>query len=143
VTTDFVAQMVKARNRVAGLAGQFGNPDIAGVVVRRQVDGGFYSYLQIKPDPVVREDLPELDQVRGVQSVEALRKAFVVSGIGRHYEEEKLRGPGVEYLIGARMVLDRPVGGTLCQFVSLEEKFLTWELRAIEKLSENQIYEYL
>lgn len=141
--TDFVSQMVAVRNKVAGLAGRFGNPDIAGVVVRRQNEDGFYSYLQITPDPVVREDLPEIDQVRGVRSVEALRKAFVISGIGRHYKEESLRGPGMEYLVGARMVLNKPVGGVLCQFVSLEEKFLTWELRAIEKISEQQIYEYI
>lgn len=141
--SDFVSQMVKLRNKAAAIAGKYGNPDIAPVAVRNRDGDGNFLYFQIEPDPHVSEQIPRPESLQDIRSVEGLRRAFTILGVGRNYSKEQLKGEGVEYVVGARLRLGRPVGGVVCQFVSVEERMLTWELQVVEKISEKQIYDYL
>lgn len=141
--SDFITQMVKLRNKTAAIAGRYGNPDIAPLVVRNRDENGDFFYFQIEPDPHISEEIPRPETLQDIRSVEGLRRAFTILGIGRNYSKEQLKGEGVEYVVGARLRLGKPVGGVICQFVSIEERMLTWELQLVEKISENQIYNYL
>lgn len=137
--TPFIQQMIFVRDQIAGLAGEFGNPNISSLIIRKRI-GTSVSYLEIAPNPVIQEDFPSRESIENLSSIEGLKRIFNVSGVSRKYQEEQLRGIGVDYLIGARLKLGTPVGGRTCSLVSMDKKTLTWELQLVERIAEQNYY---
>lgn len=139
MTLSFINQMIGLRDRLAPLADEFGHPNVRSLIIRKRTSTGV-EYLEITPDPVIEEEFPSKEAVQELRSVEGITKTYSVSGISRKYTEEQLRGAGIDYLVGARLKLGSPVGGVVCNLVSLTPKTLTWDAVLIERISERNFY---
>lgn len=139
MSQSFIEQMIGLRDRVAPLAKEFGNPNVLSLIVRKR-ENGVFRYLEIKPDPVIEEDFPTREEIQKLSSVEGLTRTYSISGISRKYQEDQLRGIGIDYLIGGRISLGEAVGGVVCNLVSLNRKTLTWDAVLIERIGEQNFY---
>lgn len=139
MSQSFIEQMIELRDRIAPLAKEFGNPNVNSLIICKR-ENGVFRYLEIKPDPIIKEEFPTREQVQDLRSVEGLTRNYSVFGISRKYTEEQIRGEGIDYLVGGRLRLGSPVGGAKCNLLSLERKSLTWDAVLVERIGEQNFY---
>lgn len=135
----FFNQMINLRDRLTPIAKEYGNPNIQSLIIRKRFEGD-NEYLEIHPSPLIKEQPLDREEIKNLGSIDGLVRAYSVLGISRRYKEEQLRGEGIDYLIRGRMKLGSPVGGIVCNLLSLEEKALTWNAVLIERISETNFY---
>jgi hypothetical protein len=145
---SLIAQMGHVRQQIAGLAEEYGLPNVRSLIVRQRTNIG-YQYTAIKPNPVIiTESSPQRNNLEDFNNIEVLQQPLMVKGISRRvdlstdwgYSYEDLVGSGIDYIVDGKLELGKVVGGIICNFESITEKTIHWDMKLIYNIGEQSIY---
>lgn len=145
---NLIAQMAHLRQQIAGLAEEYGLPNVRSLILRKRTDKG-YQYVQVKPNPVIiTESSPQRSNLEDFNNIEVLQQPLTVKGISRRvdlatkwgYSYDDLVGSGIDYIVDGRLELGKVIGGIICNFESITERTIHWDMRLIYNIGEQSIY---
>jgi hypothetical protein len=127
---NYVEQMIKLRDEIAPLGQAFGISTCRSLIIsRREINGQaiLIEFLEVSPQPIIERVSPyTATNFGGTQQIKI--DDLQVSGISRQYPREWIVGTGISYFIDATLLHRQVKGGFECEFVSIEEMPLTWNL---------------
>jgi hypothetical protein len=129
-------QMIELRDAIAPLAGELGMATARSLVIsRRELQSGgedepprlCINFVEVSPKPIIERVPPSLaSSFNGVQQIKI--DDLQVFGISRKYPREWIVGTGISYFVDATLLYEQVRGGFECEFVSIEELPLSWNL---------------
>jgi hypothetical protein len=127
---NFVEQMVQLRDAIAPLGAEFGIATSRSLVIsRREVnqEAILIQFLEVLPQPIIERVPPSMaTNFNGTQQIKI--DDLRVFGVSRKYPREWVVGTGISYFVDATLLHEQARGGFECEFVSIEEMPLTWNL---------------
>ena len=127
---NYVEQMVQLRDAIAPLGAEFGIATSRSLIIsRREINGEaiLIQFLEVFPQPIIERVPPSMaTNFNGIQQIKI--DDLRVFGISRKYAREWVVGTGISYFIDASLLHEQVKGGFECEFVSIEELPLTWNL---------------
>jgi hypothetical protein len=127
---NYVEQMINLRDAIAPLGQAFGIPTCRSLIIsRREINDVAISieFLEVLPQPIIERVSPYVaTNFNGTQQIKI--DDLQVYGISRKYPREWIIGTGISYFVDATLLHQQIRGGFECEFVSVEEMPLTWNL---------------
>lgn len=127
---SFVEQMMLLRDAIAPIAKELGMATSRSLVISRRVVGESslkIDFLEISPQPIIERVSPK--QATNFNGTEQIKNDDLqIFGISRKYPREWIVGTGISYFVDAVLINNQIRGGFECDFISIEEQPLTWNL---------------
>jgi hypothetical protein len=127
---SFVEQMMQLRDAIAPLGAEFGITTSRSLIIsRREVNQQsiLIQFFEVLPQPIIERVPPSMaTNFNGNQQIKI--DDLRVFGVTRKYPREWIVGTGISYFVDATLLHEQVKGGFECEFVSIEEMPLTWNL---------------
>lgn len=140
------ATAIALRDKAASLARRYKGFTVRSLVIRTDLE-----FKQVEPAPTV-----ELIQLKPEELIKGAQQAgatYEVKGISKKFTRTELEQEAIEFVIdgqtaegsSASLSTDNPVTGIFCNLVqgSLVEGDLCWELKLIQRIGEERLYDDL
>lgn len=134
------ASAIALRDKAASLANRYKGFTVRSLVIRR------YSlspeFIQVEPAPAI--ELVQLKPEELIKGAQQAGATYDVKGISKKFARTELEQEVTEFIIDGQTA-DNPVTGISCNLVqgSLVEGDLCWELKLIQRIGEERLYDDL
>ena len=146
--TNFALQMTLVRDlacRNIPLNMGFPNLDRRSLILRIRNPVGLFSFIQIKPDPIVNELDPNIEPITRLPAVQGGLRLFEVKGVSAQYSRQILQYEAIEYILDGKLVKgygtsDDVIDGTVCHLKGIRENTTTWDLTLQQPIGEQRLW---
>jgi hypothetical protein len=142
--SNFLSQMTNLRdNLVVGVSGL---PNQRSLILRHRSYNDLsqepsYSHTIILPLPIITLSFPRLEALDGTRTLKLATGKLQVKGISKSYSRQLLERSGTEYFVDATLTPSGVEGGFQCDFDSITENTLTWEITLNQRIGDKYLYE--